>query len=480
MAQLKFKGDTNEIIYSAILNNIAYANNNAVLSGCEVSESSPNAMTVDITSGNIFFGTDEISVNAVTGLSIDNNTSGFERIDLVRVNSSGTIDIKKGVPGELPTAPDYEPDDYIVLAILRLPNGITEITNTQIKDTRVLNVGGSGSGGGTFGRHIEEITDQTSVTVTHNLGDDEPNVFVYNENNQIIIPETIEALDTNSVQITFSSSTSGKIVVYGGSGVNNAYFNYPFTSQTSLTVNHNLNNRNVLVQVIDDTGSDIIPSDITRVDENTVNITFGSAQSGTVICAGGISTVDLVKEEPIKSESDIQTISVTDISNNVSTSLSNTNSILIINEGSNNCFIDFSSTSTLNGFPLFPKGKIYLRDINISQISAICEPTKTTTLKIQFFGGDKIGSKENVEIIQHSTTETSQTSSLSGTPNYKYLLLLNIGNNNIYYDFNSTTTTSGIPIFPNDYIELENINVSDIASICDTGNTSDLRILNLY
>ena len=56
----------------------------------------------------------------------------------------------------------------------------------------------------------------TSKAVTHNFGTKDVLVSVYNNSDQLIIPNTITTTNTNRVDIAFDSSTSGRVVVAKG------------------------------------------------------------------------------------------------------------------------------------------------------------------------------------------------------------------------------------------------------------------------
>jgi len=293
MAGLKFEGNKKEKLYSAEINNIAYANQNAVLSGCEVTASSPTAMTVEVSSGNIFYGNDEVSSSGATALAIGSAPVSDIRIDLVVVNNSGTVSVIAGTAGAEPMTPDYDPDTYIVLAMVTVATGTTTITDDEIKDVRILNVGGSGSGGGTFGRDVTSFTAQTSVTVTHNLGDDEPIVSIYNSSDELIEPATLTIVDTNSFTVTFGVATTGKIVTYGGTGMNNGYYSKTYTAATTWTVTHNLDNKFVMIKCYDSSDNEITPSNILLDSDSQATITWGSSTAGTVVVTGGVSSMNL-------------------------------------------------------------------------------------------------------------------------------------------------------------------------------------------
>lgn len=60
-------------------------------------------------------------------------------------------------------------------------------------------------------RYEETFTDQTSVTVDHNLGY-KPHVTVLDGTNSVIIPDSIVHNTDNQLTITFSVATSGTII----------------------------------------------------------------------------------------------------------------------------------------------------------------------------------------------------------------------------------------------------------------------------
>ena len=62
----------------------------------------------------------------------------------------------------------------------------------------------------------DTFTSATSKTVTHNLGTKNVVVQVYDNSDNVIIPKTITTTDTNTVDITLDSSTTGRVVVAKG------------------------------------------------------------------------------------------------------------------------------------------------------------------------------------------------------------------------------------------------------------------------
>ncbi|MDD4781250.1 MAG: hypothetical protein PHT02_11720 [Tissierellia bacterium] len=284
---VKFEGNKLTRVFSSEINSIAYATQNAVLTGCGVTVGTGREVNID--SGKVFFGVDNIDVSE-QNITLDANATAFNRLDLIVVNSSGVASIVKGTPAELYFAPDYDPDDYVILAQILVTPGITQFTSDLIKDLRTINSGGSsGSGGSGIGREVEKFTSETTVNFVHNLGDVNVQVQVYNDSDEMITPSGVTIIDENEVQVNFSSSTSGKIIVLGGVSFGNAYYTKDFTSSTTWSVTHNLGNKYVQVQCIDSSDNIIEPQSIELVDEGSLEVTFGTATAGRVIVTGGAS-----------------------------------------------------------------------------------------------------------------------------------------------------------------------------------------------
>ena len=149
---------------------------------------------------------------------------------------------------------------------------------------------GTGSGG--VDKFVESFTAQTTVTVTHNLGDVNPLVQVYDSNNEQITPNVIDVIDGNNVQVDFSSSTTGFITVHGGIGIDigtTAYYSQAFTSQTSVVVAHGLGQQYVQVQVFNSSNELIIPDTVTLTDTDNLTVTFAGSETGKVVVVGGAS-----------------------------------------------------------------------------------------------------------------------------------------------------------------------------------------------
>jgi hypothetical protein len=105
--------------------------NNGVLTGLDASTST-NSFDVDVSSGEVFLNDSVVSASSTT---VSHSTSDPEdRIDLITVNSSGTVSITQGSPaatsGE-PVAPDI-PTDEILVSLIYVRGGSSEILSGDI------------------------------------------------------------------------------------------------------------------------------------------------------------------------------------------------------------------------------------------------------------------------------------------------------------------------------------------------------------
>lgn len=350
---LKFEGGKQSKAYSSDFNNMAYANYNAVLTDCAPSASSPAAMTVEASQGKVFFGINEVAVAADT-LTIDENTSSNPRIDLIAIDSNGDYSVIKGANGAVPTPPDYEPDDYIITARVYVAPDASEITDSAITDIRVLNQGGAagGSGSGGVNRYKEDFADETTLTVTHNLADAQPIVQVYDNNNEQIIPDTIDVVDQNTVDITFASSTTGFVVIHGGIG-GSAYYSESYSSSTTWNVNHNMNRKYVTVQCYDDSDNLVEPQSVNVVDEDNCTVTFGTATAGHIVVSGGSTQLKTISSN----EMNYNNVSV-DTTTTQIVSSNNRKILYLRNNGSSNLYIGDSSVTTSDGYEIIPGDSI--------------------------------------------------------------------------------------------------------------------------
>jgi len=63
--------------------------------------------------------------------------------------------------------------------------------------------------------HEQEAT-ATTWTITHNLGEENLILQVYNDANEMVIPDTVTPTDTNEIVVTFNTAIAGRVIVMFG------------------------------------------------------------------------------------------------------------------------------------------------------------------------------------------------------------------------------------------------------------------------
>lgn len=107
--------------------------------------------------------------------------------------------------------------------------------------------------------------------------------------------DTIQELVSNnhSGSVNIVGAITASYFVGDGSQLTNitvdqsATIQKSFTNQSTWVVDHNLNTPNAIAQVYDNDGYQIIPSTLRHTDNNTITITFSTAESGYVVVAKG-------------------------------------------------------------------------------------------------------------------------------------------------------------------------------------------------
>jgi trimeric autotransporter adhesin len=139
---------------------------------------------------------------------------------------------------------------------------------------------GAGITGLTAGGKIHtQSTAASTWTFVHNLGVQYPNVTVYNNLNEIILPQTITATDSNTLVLTFGSTVAGYAIAGIGGIINvqGRTTQQYFTTATTWSFAHNLGDKYVSIQAFDDAFEMMIPSTIRLVDATSSLLLFESA-----------------------------------------------------------------------------------------------------------------------------------------------------------------------------------------------------------
>lgn len=142
--------------------------------------------------------------------------------------------------------------------------------------------------------YTQEFTNQTNISFSHNLNDRYPVVTVYDNLNTIVVPDVVTSVDANTINVQFSSPMSGTVDILGSTtiGVLPAIslvrkFITSFVNETTVTVKHDLNDNFPSVVVYDLNYNVLYPNEVQIVDADTIQLTFITPQSGTVVVTGG-------------------------------------------------------------------------------------------------------------------------------------------------------------------------------------------------
>ena len=128
-----------------------------------------------------------------------------------------------------------------------------------------------------------QINPATTWTISHDLNTVFVNVQVFDANNEVVIPDVIEVIDSATISVRFSGYQAGRAVVLTGNSEGNKKPTYAYEySQTSPSsswvIQHNLGYAPI-IRVF--SGQyEIQPLSIAHDSSNQVTITFSSPQVG--------------------------------------------------------------------------------------------------------------------------------------------------------------------------------------------------------
>jgi hypothetical protein len=136
------------------------------------------------------------------------------------------------------------------------------------------------------------IFDQPNASSTwtfdHNAGSKYPIVTVYDNQDEVVIPNTITAIDENTISIGFDQPVAGTAVVgYGLQVSGSTSFTEFSVPAVSWSFDHNLGSRFVNVQVFDDNFRQIIPDTLELTSDSSSLATFATASTGYMVATIG-------------------------------------------------------------------------------------------------------------------------------------------------------------------------------------------------
>lgn len=111
-------------------------NGEGVLTGCTVTAQGSPDMTVAVAAGTVQINKATVTVSGANG-TISTADGSNPRLDVVSINSSGTIVVTAGTPAAEPSAPSI-PASSAILALVHVPASDTTISSAQIVDKRVI------------------------------------------------------------------------------------------------------------------------------------------------------------------------------------------------------------------------------------------------------------------------------------------------------------------------------------------------------
>ena len=198
----------------------------------DIGDSSTKSVTVD-KDGNF-----EVTAGNISGSST--STGSFGRVEAKRFSgsyagqmgsrfvhsqtSAGTTwTINHNLGHKYPVVTVYDSSDQMILpqnGVATDSDTFTLTFNESITGKAVVSIGGIGTNAGNNYIHTQSGA-STNWRVTHSLSQRYPNVTVFDENNQVILPETITATSANHADIVFSTQKTGYANFSIGSGIPN-------------------------------------------------------------------------------------------------------------------------------------------------------------------------------------------------------------------------------------------------------------------
>ena len=142
-----------------------------------------------------------------------------------------------------------------------------------------------------FATFEDTFTNVPSHSAVHNFGTKNVFVQVFEEDDTLIIPESVTTTNLNQVDIVFGDSISGRVVIGKAGHLLQDTGNFSasttkvqtFTNALTASINHILDSENVITQVFDLNGNVIVPSNIKVQDTDNIKVTFATPRSGKVV-----------------------------------------------------------------------------------------------------------------------------------------------------------------------------------------------------
>jgi len=133
--------------------------------------------------------------------------------------------------------------------------------------------------------YIHEQTEESAVwDVNHGLGQDFVLTHVFHDDGRQLIPDSIEMVDSNNVQVTFQGATTGRVACAAASAVGDGFMATPDHTHNQTiesdvwTVNHRLGFKPLVQVTIDN--KFVFPDYVKHLSVSEVEIGFILPKSG--------------------------------------------------------------------------------------------------------------------------------------------------------------------------------------------------------
>lgn len=163
-----------------------------------------------------------------------------------------------------------------------------------------LNAGGGSNGGVSDGAYalLEQTAPSTTWTFNHNLGQKYPIFQVFDDNDNVIIPSQITAVNSSTATITFPTQQTGRVI--GSLGTGPGGMSQFFSSATTWSLSHNMGTDYPIVTVYNNDRKIVFPQEVKSIDTNNIEVYFSTPVSGYLnvskgghIISGSVSVDDI-------------------------------------------------------------------------------------------------------------------------------------------------------------------------------------------
>lgn len=134
--------------------------------------------------------------------------------------------------------------------------------------------------------HNQAISSNIWV-VKHNLQQKYVSVTVVNHNNELMLPLSVEFINSSELIVQFSNNSTGRVIVnadgYDWNNRNRYHLHNQTVGSNQWVVNHNLNQKYVSVTTINDNDIELIPLAVEYLNNNQVMLTFSNSIVGNAV-----------------------------------------------------------------------------------------------------------------------------------------------------------------------------------------------------